>query len=61
MAKIKSQNKGFTGIRAGVSFVKGEAETDDAWAIQWFENNGYEVEQTKPKAKTKPKEEDGEA
>ncbi|MFD2658623.1 hypothetical protein [Gracilibacillus thailandensis] len=47
MAKIKAPNKDYTGISAGVSFVKGEAETDDKWLIQWFKNKGYEVEEEK--------------
>ena len=47
MAKIKSPNNKFTGIRAGVSFVNGVAETGNPWAISWFKNNGYEVEETK--------------
>lgn len=61
MAKIKAPNADYNGVSASLAFVKGEAETDDKWLIEWFENHGYEVEQTKPKAKTKPKEEDGEA
>lgn len=43
MVKIKSPNNRFTGIRAGVSFVKGEANTENPWSINWFKNNGYTV------------------
>jgi hypothetical protein len=45
MAKIKAPNNGYTGISAGVSFVNGEAETEDKWLIGWFKNKGYEVEE----------------
>ncbi|MEH7236759.1 HeH/LEM domain-containing protein [Bacillus sp. JJ1562] len=45
MAKIKAPNKDYTGVSAGVSFVKGEAETEDKWVIGWFKNKGYEVEE----------------
>lgn len=61
MAKIKSPNKDYTGISAGVSFVKGEAETDDPWLIEWFESKGYKIEgvkQSKPKKKAAKKEGD---
>lgn len=49
MALIKAPNKEYTGVSAGVSFIKGEAETDNKWKIQWFKNKGYEVveEETK--------------
>lgn len=53
MAKIKSPNNRFTGVRAGVSFVNGEAETENTWAINWFKNNGYEVEEAKRKTAKK--------
>ena len=51
MTKIYTPNKGYTGISAGVSFVNGEGETNDKWAIQWFRSNGYKVvEKRKPQA-----------
>ncbi|MGE7113939.1 hypothetical protein [Lysinibacillus sp. NPDC047702] len=53
MVKVKSPNNGFTGIRAGVSFVKGVAETENPWAISWFKNNGYEVDEPKRRAAKK--------
>lgn len=52
MAIIKAPNKDYTGVSAGVSFVKGEAKTEDKWLIQWFEKNGYKVENKKPEKKT---------
>lgn len=54
MNKIKSPNKAFTGTRAGVSFIKGEAETDNQWAIDWFKTNGYEVEEEQQVSTDKP-------
>lgn len=48
MAKIKAPNKDYTGVSAGVSFVKGEAETDNKWLIGWFKNKGYDVVEEKP-------------
>lgn len=35
---------GYTGIIAGVSFVNGEAETNDNWLVSWFKEKGYGVE-----------------
>lgn len=43
MTKIYSPNKEYTGISAGVSFVKGVGETDDNWRLQWFKNKGYKI------------------
>lgn len=34
----------YTGIIAGVSFVNGEAETNDNWLVSWFKEKGYCVE-----------------
>ena len=45
MAIIKAPNKDYTGLSAGVSFVKGKGETEDKWTIGWFKNKGYEVEE----------------
>lgn len=49
MAKIKAPNNDYTGISAGVTFVKGEAETDDKWLIEWFKNKGYKVDDSAEK------------
>lgn len=43
MAKIKSPNPQYMGVSASLHFVNGEAETDDKWLIEWFQNKGYEV------------------
>lgn len=56
MAKIKAPNKDYTGVSAGVSFVKGEAETDDTWVIGWFKNKGYEVVEEQAPEQPKPPE-----
>jgi hypothetical protein len=43
MPKIKSPNLEYNGVSASLTFVKGEAETDDKWLQEWFKNKGYEV------------------
>jgi hypothetical protein len=43
MAKIKSPNPQYTGVSASLQFVNGEAQTEDKWLIEWFQNKGYEV------------------
>jgi hypothetical protein len=43
MPKIKSPNPEYNGVSASLTFVKGEAETDDKWLQEWFSNKGYEV------------------
>lgn len=43
--KVNAPNKEYTGVIAGVSFVKGEAYTEDTWAASWFEGKGYKVEE----------------
>lgn len=43
MHKIKSPNPDYNGVSASLNFVKGEAETDDKWLVDWFSNKGYEV------------------
>jgi len=45
MARIYAPNKGYTGVKAGVSFLNGEGETNDKWLIQWFKSKGYKIEQ----------------
>lgn len=53
MAIIKAPNEEYTGISAGVSFIKGKGKTDDRWKIEWFKNKGYEVIDEKKNAKSK--------
>lgn len=48
VAIIKAPNKDYTGISAGVSFVKGEGKTDDKWKIEWFKRKGYEIVEVDP-------------
>lgn len=48
MAAISSPVKDFTGVVVGVSFVNGEAETDNESALAYFRRQGYKVEQTEP-------------
>lgn len=43
--KIKSPNPTYNGVSASLQFVKGEAETDDKWLVEWFKNRGYKVEE----------------
>lgn len=54
MAKIYSPNKEFTGKRAGVGFIDGEAETTDLAAIDWCRRRGYEVVDDAPAAPAFP-------
>jgi hypothetical protein len=52
MAVIKAPNEKYNGVSASLTFVNGQAKTDDAWLIQWFKEQGYEVvEDEKPKKK----------
>lgn len=44
MPKVYARNKQFNGVRAGVTFVDGKAETDDSKALHWFKSHGYSVE-----------------
>ena len=39
MPKIYAPNKEYTGVSAGVSFVKGVGETDKKHLIEWFKSN----------------------
>lgn len=50
--KIISNNKEYTGLSAGVPFINGEGYTEDKWLVQWFKNNGYEVEEIEISKKT---------
>ena len=45
MAKVKilSPNKGYTGVSASVTFVRGVGETEDEHLIEWFKEHGYDV------------------
>lgn len=54
MAKIFAPNKDYTGTSAGVSFAKGEGETEDKWRIEWFKNKGYEVVEEEGKKDDNP-------
>lgn len=45
MAIIRTKVPGFTGIRAGVMFMQGTAETDNQYLIDWFNEHGYIVEE----------------
>jgi len=62
MAKIKAPNSEYAGISAGVSFTKGEANTDDPHLIEWFKTHGYEVvEEKESKGKGKKAEKDSDS
>ena len=46
MAKITvPNNQEYNGIDFGVPFVNGVAETENAWLIAMFKENGYNVEE----------------
>lgn len=49
--KINAPNKEYTGVIAGVSFIKGEAYTDDTWASSWFMGKGYKVKEVNEQKK----------
>lgn len=51
MAKIKSPNKEYTGLSAGVPFAGGEGQTDNPHLIMWFKEHGYTVLTTKAERK----------
>lgn len=44
MPKITTPVEGFNGIVVGVTFTKGEGETDNPAALAYFERQGYTVE-----------------
>ncbi|GAA5417926.1 hypothetical protein Pryu01_03004 [Paraliobacillus ryukyuensis] len=58
MAKIIAPNPDFTGVSASLHFVKGEAETEDEWLLQWFKSKGYEVEEQQDSENPQEPEED---
>ena len=43
MPKVRTKVDGYTGVRAGVSFVDGVGETDDPAALAYFRRKGYTV------------------
>ena len=53
MAVIKSPNKEYAGVSAGVAFENGEGHTDDPHLIEWFASHGYTVEEEKKPKKGK--------
>lgn len=58
--KIYCPTVDFQGVRAGVGFVDGVGETDDANKIRWFRENGYfvpDVQTEPPKPEVKVDEE----
>lgn len=57
MAVIKAPNKQYSGMSAGVVFVRGIGQTEDERIIKWFRQHGYEIEEPKEE----PKEEKPEA
>ncbi len=58
MAKITvPNNPEYNGIDFGIPFVNGVAETENAWLIAMFKENGYNVEEKAPAKKTTTKKE----
>ncbi len=60
MVKITIKNNPeYNGVDFGVPFVDGVAETENAWLIAMFEENGYTVEEiteeAEPEEKSEPK------
>jgi hypothetical protein len=53
MAEILANNKEYNGITASVQFVDGVGSTNDPHLIQWFELNGFTVNQEKKQPKPK--------
>lgn len=51
MAIIRTKVPGFTGMRAGVMFVHGMAETENQYLIDWFIEHGYTVQEPVKEAK----------
>ena len=45
LAKIFAPNKDYTGVSAGVPFVKGVGETEKEHVIEWFKSKGYKVDE----------------
>ena len=61
MAKIFAPNKDYTGVSAGVPFVKGVGETEKEHVIEWFKSKGYKVDEEIQETEIvdKPKENEG--
>lgn len=54
MVKITIKNNPeYNGVDFGVPFVDGVAETENAWLIAMFEENGYTVEEITEEAEPK--------
>lgn len=45
MAKIIAPSRDYNGVSAGVRFINGQAECNDAWTNKWFKEHGYTVEE----------------
>ena len=61
LAKIFAPNKDYTGVSAGVPFVKGVGETEKEHVIEWFKSKGYKVDEEIQETEIvdKPKENEG--
>ena len=61
LAKIYTPNKDYTGVSAGVPFVKGVGETEKEHVIEWFKSKGYKVDEEIQETEIvdKPKENEG--
>ncbi|WP_180279577.1 hypothetical protein [Rhodococcus qingshengii] len=53
MATVKTPVEGYNGKVAGVNFVDGVGETDDANALAYFTRHGYKVSETVKRAARK--------
>lgn len=42
--KVRTPNKSYTGVSAGVEFCNGVGETDDMHLLDWFRQHGYDVD-----------------
>lgn len=51
---IKAPNEKYTGKSAGVNFVNGVGLATEKDRIEWFKENGYEVEKVEVKGEKKP-------
>lgn len=48
MAKVTTPVEGFTGVVVGVDFKDGVGETDSIPALEYFERQGYTIENDEP-------------
>lgn len=53
MAAVSTPVGGYNGVVAGVTFVDGKGETDNANALAYFRRHGYEV--AEPSKRTRGK------